>query len=134
MSIDRTGKGPGGAQGPQIGGAQGPQIGGAQGPLGSGQAGPVGGKRAFEVEKAQGAERASALGPAERVRAGELSVEGYLDLRVEEATRHLEGKLGVSDLDEIRSALKDQLRNDPALREMVKAATGSAPAQEGDEG
>src|SRR5262245_45302899 len=126
MSIDRIGKGPGGAQGPQIGGAQ--------GPLGGGQAGPVGGKRAFEVGSAEGPERASALGPAERVRSGELSLEGYLDLRVEEATRHLEGKLGVADLGEIRSALKDQLRNDPALREMVKAATGSAPSQEGEEG
>jgi hypothetical protein len=119
MSIDRIGKGPGGVQGPQVGG----------------QAGPVGGKRAFEVGSTGGAESASALGPAERVRTGELSLDGYLDLRVEEATRHLEGKLGASDLNEIRSALKGQLRDDPALREMVKAATGSAPAQhEGDEG
>ncbi|HEU4411102.1 MAG TPA: hypothetical protein VFS43_37965 [Polyangiaceae bacterium] len=118
MSIDRIGKGPGGVQGPQ----------------GGGPAGPVGGKRAFEVGSSEATERASALGPAERVRSGELSLEGYLDLRVDEATRHLEGKLGVSDLSEIRSALKDQLRSDPALRELVKAATGSAPAQEGDEG
>jgi hypothetical protein len=118
MSIDRIGKGAG-----------------VQGPQGSGQSVPVGGKRAFEVESTKGAERASALGPAERVRSGELSLEGYLDLRAEEATRHLEGKLGPSDLGEIRALLKDQLRNDPALRDMVKAATGSLPSQaEGDEG
>lgn len=121
MSIDRIGKGPGGVQGPP----------------GSGQAGPVGGtgaKRAFEVGSAKGPEQVAGPGPAERVRSGELSLEGYLDLRAEEATRHLEGKLGASDLNAIRSVLKDQLRNDPALREMVKAATGSLPAHEGEEG
>jgi hypothetical protein len=119
MSIDRIGKG-----------------GGVGGPQGPGQAGPVGGKRAFEVGPTKATERAAEVGPAERVRSGELSLEGYLDVRVEEATRHLEGKLGAGDLGEIRSLLKDQLRNDPALRDMVKAATGSLPeaVQGGDEG
>ncbi|HEU4539000.1 MAG TPA: hypothetical protein VFS00_32995 [Polyangiaceae bacterium] len=121
MSIDRIGKGAG--------------IQGPQGPQGGGPSGAVGGKRAFEVESTQGAERAAALGPAERVRAGELSLEGYLDVRAAEATRHLEGKLGPSDLNEIRSLLKEQLRSDPALRDLVKAATGGVPAgREGDEG
>ena len=122
MSIDRIGKGAG--------------VGGPQGPQGPGQGGPVGGKRAFEVDSTKAAGQAAAVGPAERVRSGELSLEGYLDVRVEEATRHLEGKLGAGDLGEIRSALKEQLRSDPALRDMVKAATGSVPeaVREGDEG
>ncbi len=117
MSIDRIGKGPG-----------------IQGPQGGGQVGSVGGKRAFEVESTKATEQASALNPADRVRSGELNLEGYLDVRAEEATRHLEGKLGPSDLSELRSLLKEQLRSDPALREMVKAATGSFPASGGDEG
>jgi hypothetical protein len=110
MSIDRIGKGAG-ITGPQAPATT--EIGGA--------------KRPFEVPKAGATSGAEATNPAERVRNGQLDVNGYLDVRVNEATSHLEGKLGPTDLANVRESLRAQLENDPALREMVQAATGAQP-------
>jgi hypothetical protein len=71
---------------------------------------------------------ATAVSPAEQVRGGELSLDAYLDLRVQEATRHLEGRLGPGDLARIQRTLREQLATDPALQALVKSATGLAPS------
>lgn len=120
MSIDRIGKGPL-APTPGLSGVS-----------------PASSKRAFEVGGATPAGAASAasgaqgVSPADQVRRGELDVKAYIELRVDEATRHLQGRLAPGDIDRVKQALHDQIAQDPAIQEMIKAATGQLPpADEG---
>jgi hypothetical protein len=62
----------------------------------------------------------------ERFRSGQVDVQGYLDLKVDEATAHL-SSLPRVELDAIRTALRDRLATDPALVDLVRAATGKVP-------
>lgn len=64
--------------------------------------------------------------PLERLRRGEVDLDGYLDLKVHEATAHLKG-LRPAELEWIRAALRDQVTQDPALAEIVRRATGEVP-------
>ena len=75
------------------------------------------------VERARGA----ASTPLERLRAGEVDVHGYIDLKVEEATAHLQG-LNATELDAVRKMLREELAGDPGLAELVRRATGQLPA------
>ena len=115
MSIDRIGKGAG--------------ISGPANPTATEGSRPKG---TFSVGSSESTENVKTVGPAEQVRSGQLDVSGYVDQRVEAATQHLHGKLGAADLAEVQSMLKSQLANDPALREMVQAATGVLPPSEGE--
>ena len=76
-----------------------------------------------EVAATGGAEGASALA---RLRAGEIDVNTYVDLRVDEATKGLEG-LSAAELDDIKKVLRDQMATDPALVDLVRTATGKTP-------
>lgn len=115
MTIDRIGKGSGVA----------PTDVGAT-------SGAASAKKTFSVDGAAPVDGAAATSPADAVRAGTMDVRSYVDLRVDEATRHLEGKLAPADLDSVRSMLRAQIADDPAVRELVKAATGAFPPS-GDE-
>ena len=115
MSIDRIGKGTG------VGAAGGaPEVGAASA------------KKSFSVEGAEATAKTEATSPADAVRAGSMDVKTYVDLRVQDATRHLEGKLGPSDLEGVRSLLRSQIESDPAVRDLVKAATGVFPPSNDD--
>lgn len=77
-----------------------------------------------------GAERVDAArGPEllEGVQRGEVELDTYLDVRVDEAVGHLEGKLSPEQLEFVREELREQLRNDPVLLELVRRATGQIP-------
>jgi hypothetical protein len=74
----------------------------------------------------------SATGPLERLRAGEIDLKRYLDLKVDEATTHLKA-LPPVELEAIRSALRDRLASDPALVDLVRTATGQAPQPPSDD-
>jgi hypothetical protein len=65
-------------------------------------------------------------GPLERLRAGEIDLDRYLDLKVDEATRHLAG-LRAHEVEGLRSLLRQQLASDPSLVELVQQATGQLP-------
>jgi hypothetical protein len=69
--------------------------------------------------------RAAAL---DELRAGRIDLAGYLDLKVQEATRHLQG-LAPSELDSIRAALRERIAADPTLVDLVTAATGQVQQQ-----
>ena len=58
---------------------------------------------------------------------GELTLEQYLDRRVEDAVRHLDGRVSHEQLDFVRETLREQLSNDPGLIELVRRATGATP-------
>lgn len=115
MGIDRIGK-----TGPPV---PPPEVGGASGVRPSGPA--------FQVPTASQAPAAStqvdatrATGAAlERLRAGEVDVGGYVDLKVHEATAHLSA-LPAVELEKIRSALRERLSADPTLVELLHTATG----------
>jgi hypothetical protein len=108
MSIDGIGRGgpPGGvasiADALPAGGA--PEIGGAS--------------------SSRGVAGSEALGQLQR---GELSLSQYLDVTVQQAVQHLQGKLPSEQLGFVRAELRRQLESDPALQELVRRTTGQAP-------
>lgn len=75
---------------------------------------------------AQGTTGAGAASPLERLRAGEIDVDGYVDARIDEATRGLRG-LSESQLGSIRAVLREQMITDPSLTDLVQKATGRLP-------
>lgn len=132
MGIDRIGKGGGlPPMPPSTGGTGGA---GATNATGSTQ-GP---SKTFQVERTSGqapaeragnvagAERATGTSPLERLRAGEIDVHGYIDLKVDQATAGLQG-LSPSELAHIKNTLRDQMASDPGLADLVKTATGQMP-------
>jgi hypothetical protein len=82
-------------------------------------------------------DRAASTSPSERISAalsslqrGELSLDQYLDGRVNEATNHLSGKISPEQLEFVKQSLREQLATDPVLVELVQRTTGSSPASE----
>jgi hypothetical protein len=65
------------------------------------------------------------LGLLERLRAGEIDLDRYLDLKVEEATTHLRA-LQPHEIAAIRRALRSRLATDPTLVELVREVTRGA--------
>jgi hypothetical protein len=88
------------------------------------------------VQQPQAAGAADAVaGPRtalERLRAGEIDANGYLDQKVDEATAHLR-RLPPAELAAIRSALRDRMSSDPALVDLFRTATGQAAPPPRDE-
>ena len=120
--IDRIGKGGGLPPTPETQGTGGVQ-----------QKGAV--ERPFSVERPSSAQDAQAAGavdatgaasPLARLRAGEVDVHGYIDLKVDEATSNLKG-LSPAELSDIKQVLRDQLATDPGLADLVRTATGQMP-------
>jgi hypothetical protein len=78
------------------------------------------------AQRAGNVESASSTSPLARLRAGEVDVHGYIDLKVDEATSSIKG-LSHAELDEIKSVLRDQMKSDPGLADLVRTATGKMP-------
>lgn len=107
---------------------------GTDGPTGAAGAGAAPKTGAtFEVPETSAAGAASAASavdassPLARLRAGEIDVNAYVDLKVDEATKHL-GPMPASDLADIKSLLREKLVSDPGLVDLVRQSTGHAPA------
>ena len=112
MGIDRIGKGSGGVP------VSGPEASGA---------GDVSKPAAdFKVGRAAASAPAQATS-LDRLRAGEISVSEYLDIQIQNATAHLEGRLSTEQLGFIRDNLREQLSSDPMLADLVKSTTGALP-------
>lgn len=86
--------------------------------------GPDGEK--FEVAT-EGVERSEGAELLEQVQRGEVQLDAYLDVRVQDAVGHLEGKLSPEQLEFVKEELREQLRSDPVLMELVRRATGQLP-------
>lgn len=56
----------------------------------------------------------------ERLRAGAIDLEEYLDIQVEEAVGHLARLLPRDKLEQVREVVRNQLRQDPALVEFIR--------------
>ncbi len=111
MSIDGIGKRGGVTPGASVPGA-------------SGSAG------SFELGKAEGPSAALPAGAASdaflALERGELSVEQYLDARVEGAVAPLIARLSPEQLEFVRAELRAALSTDPVLVELVRKTTGGA--------
>jgi hypothetical protein len=68
-------------------------------------------------------------GPLSRLRRGEISRAAYLELHIEEAIEPFAKNLGREQLEFMRSALREQLENDPALVELARRATERASSR-----
>jgi hypothetical protein len=93
--------------------------------------------RAFDLEPAHavvpaGEVHAPALTALDQLRAGAITPSEYVDLKVEQATSHLT-TLPPAELESVRSALRDRIASDPALSDLVRAATGATPPLPRDE-
>jgi hypothetical protein len=114
MSIDRIGKAGGGL------------------PVeGAGPAAPseIGAKPTAEFKVSRpGAVDAAEPSSLDRLRAGEISLNEYLDAQVHQATAHLDGRLSADQLSFIRENLREQLSTDPVLVDLVKSTTGAMPS------
>ncbi len=98
-------------------------------PASTGPTSPAG-----QVDPAPFAERAAearAPSPAggahaalEQLRAGSINLDGYLDIKVQEATASM-GTLAPSQLASVRSALRERISSDPTLVDLVRKATGA---------
>jgi len=84
-------------------------------------------EKAFHVDATREARGVEATSPLARLRTGEIDVDAYVDLKIDEATRGL-GVLPPADLAEIKRALRDQLSTDPGLQDLVRAAGGATPS------
>lgn len=117
MSIDGIGK-RGGVPGavPAPGAASTP----GEFKLGESQAIGAAGKVSGAEAAAPGA-ASDALSALER---GDISVDQYLDARVQSAVAPLEAGLSPDQLQFVRSELRAALENDPILVELVRKATG----------
>ena len=74
------------------------------------------------IDRAKGTEAAAGPSPLERLRKGEIDLKAYVDIRVEQATAHLDGVLARADLEKMRAELKDVIEQDPDVAALVKAA------------
>jgi hypothetical protein len=68
----------------------------------------------------------------DQLRSGAITLGRYLDIQVEQATSHLT-MLSPAELGSVRAALRDRLASDPALVDLVRAATGATPEPPRDE-
>lgn len=68
-----------------------------------------------------------ASSPLARLRAGEINVDQYVDLRIDEAMHALQG-MPASAVADIRGLLREKIVSDPTHLDLVRQATGQTPA------
>jgi hypothetical protein len=105
-------------------------------PIPKGEIGSIGkadapGGEAFRLDAPKGPAVEGQSELLARLERGELSVDGYVQARVDDAVRPFEGRLSAEQVQAIREALAQQLEADPVVVELVKRATLGAPKDEG---
>jgi hypothetical protein len=80
----------------------------------------------FELtaERVEGPQSVTLL---EQVQKGQIGLDAYLDVRVNDAVGHLQGRLSPEQLEFVKEELRAQLETDPVLIELVRRATGQSP-------
>lgn len=91
-------------------------------------------ERPDQVAVAESAAPVTTPDALERLQAGELSLDEYMDTRVEKAVAHLSQVLPADQLQLLKEQLKEQLQHDPTLEVLLKRATGLSPAELDDNG
>lgn len=85
---------------------------------------PGGNAETFHIDRGAGASASavetSATGLLERLERGELTLDQYLDFRVDEAIAPFASRLPSEKLEFLRSSLRAELESDPVLVELVR--------------
>lgn len=69
----------------------------------------------FEVRLSAKASSVDAVTPLQMLQSGKITNEQYVDMRIEQATRHLVGIVDDQRLEAIRVNLRDMIEHDPGL-------------------
>ena len=119
-------------------------IGGGKPPIGpsagANGAAKVGGE-GFSLDRTGGSSKAStiernqieqshevnATADLERLQAGEISLDDYLQTRADKAVAHLESVVSADQLSIIKEQLVHQMKQDPSVAALVQRATGILP-------
>lgn len=92
----------------------------------------ISGGDGFSIERGVSGTQApadvSATDALERLHAGEMSLDEYMDTRVEKAVAHVSKLLTPEQLEQLKAQLKEQLENDPTAGLLLQRATGVASA------
>jgi hypothetical protein len=104
----------------------GPGVGAVDSPSPRGQEFSL--ERSGAASSSQASADVSATDALDRFHAGELSLDEYMDTRVDKAVAHLAELLPPDQLDLLREQLKEQMQNDPSIGAMVQRVTGVAPS------
>jgi hypothetical protein len=59
-----------------------------------------------------------------------MSLDDYLDERAEAALEHIKGRIPTERLELVRESLREHIRTDPVVIEMIRRLTGQTPAPE----
>ena len=81
----------------------------------------------LRTDAAEANQRTEASSALRQLDAGTLTVDEYLEQKVNEAIAPFESKLPAEQLDFVRESLRAQLKEDPVLIELVRRTTGSEP-------
>lgn len=82
------------------------------------------GSAASQVDSAQ---QVGSTAELERLQAGEISLDDYLQTRADKAVAHLETMLPKDQLDVVKEQLINQMKQDPTVAALVQRATGMMP-------
>ncbi len=63
----------------------------------------------------------------QKLKRGEMTLDEFLDARAEEALAPVMGKVTGERLEDLRMVLREKIRTDPLLVELVRQATGQIP-------
>jgi hypothetical protein len=77
----------------------------------------------FQVSEPASNKSVSGSEDLARLSRGEISLDQYLEARVEQAVAHLTQKLSPGELEYVRDVLREQLGSDPVLTELVRRST-----------
>jgi hypothetical protein len=109
-------------------------------PIPKGEIGSVGGSgrssatgEGFRLEPPGTTGTSAAGAPSQllsQLERGEISVDAYVQARVDEAVRPFEGRISDEQLKLVRDALSAEVGNDPVVVELVQRATAGAPKGE----
>jgi hypothetical protein len=83
-------------------------------------------EKTFQLERGAETQAASPSGPLAQLEKGEISLDQYLDARVEDALAPLAARLAPEQLEFVRSSLRAELATDPVLVELLQRVTGAA--------
>jgi hypothetical protein len=73
--------------------------------------------------------RAESVGPLDQLRSGAITLDQYVDLKVQEAIRPI-GPSSAAHVESIREALRERLSTDPTLVQLLRTAgSGAAPGR-----
>lgn len=84
---------------------------------------PVGTSETFQLERAAAPAAPGGSDALGRLKSGDITLDEYLEQRVGDAVSHLTQKLSAEQMEFVKDTLREQLKSDPVLVELVRRTT-----------